>query len=266
MNNHNPYPRPLAEHWVCSCFCTNNLYFLIIIFPKPIRGDALPAGGWRGRPRPPPPTPAEKWLLPAGRVPKDVHTINIIRLTRDRRVKDAGEDAVMRVGAGGTRLRGGRGLRVLSLVSDCYALVSIYNLWKWNLLLPFWRTLFRTARSSQFAASTHNSQSTWCLADSQPQPPLSVRPSAVPHLANCRIMFYIAVDNNANKSTIQRIQAAATNRQNKKAPNDDDEKLLKMSSFVWRHILDEAGPGVALTLWLQVRLRLRQRLWLLTDQ
>lgn len=61
-------------------------------------------------------------------------------------------------------------------------------------------------------------------------------------------MFYIAVDNNANKSTIQRIQAAATNRQNKKAPNDDDEKLLKMSSFVWRHILDEAGPGVALTL------------------
>lgn len=61
-------------------------------------------------------------------------------------------------------------------------------------------------------------------------------------------MFYIAVDNNANKSTIQRIQAAATNRQNKKAPNDDDEKLLKMSSFVWRHILDEDGPGVALTL------------------
>lgn len=118
----------------------------------------------------------------------------------------------------------------------------------------------------QFSASTHNSQSTCCLADSLPQPPLSGPPSAVPHLANCRIMFYIAVDNNANKSTIQRIQAAATNRQNKKAPNDDDEKLLKMSSFVWRHILDEAGPGVALTLWLQVRLRLRQRLWLLTDQ
>lgn len=97
--------------------------------------------------------------------------------------------------------------------------------------------------SSQLAASTHNSQSTRCLADSQPQPP-----SAVPHLANCRIMFYIAVDNNANKSTIQRIRAAATNRQNKKAPNDDDEKLLKMSSFVWRHILNQDGPGVALTL------------------
>lgn len=128
------------------------------------------------------------------RVPKDVHTINIIRLTRDRRVKDAGEDAVMRVGAGGTRLRGGRGLRLLSLVSDCYALVSIYNLWKWNLLLPFWRTLFRTARSSQFAASTHNSQSTCCLADSQLQPPCQFppQPSLIwPTAASCFILQLI---------------------------------------------------------------------------
>lgn len=81
---------------MCSCFCTNNLYFLIIIFPKPIRGDALPAGGWRGRPRPPLLDRQRSDCCLRARVPKDVHTINIIRLTRDRRVKDAGEDAVMR--------------------------------------------------------------------------------------------------------------------------------------------------------------------------
>lgn len=172
-----------------------------------------------------------------------MHTINIIRLTRDRRVKDAGEDAMMRFelevrgcGAGGCCGCG------------CWCRIAMHSsrftIYENEICYCHFDELY----FEQLAASTHNSQSTCCLADSQPQPPLSGPPSAVPHLANCRIMFYIAVDNNANKSTIQRIQAAATNRQNKKAPNDDDEKLLKMSSFVWRHILDEAGPGVALTL------------------
>lgn len=180
------------------------------------------------------------------RVPKDVHTINIIRLTRDRRVKDAGEDAVMRVGAGGTRLRGGRRFKVA---------VAGVGLLCTRLDLQFMKMKFAIAiltnfisNSSQFSVRSFHAQLPEHLLSRRlaAPAPLSDPPSAVPHLANCRIMFYIAVDNNANKSTIQRIQA--TNRQNKKAPNDDDEKLLKMSSFVWRHILDEDGPGVALTL------------------
>lgn len=84
-------------------------------------------------------------------------------------------------------------------------------------------------------------------------------------MASCRIMFYIAVDNNANKSTICAIHTSQPNSQSSSQPSshpvrqagkinkrksDDDEKQLKMSSFVWSRSWSCVGDTTAYNLQL----------------